>query len=239
MKINANGYTAKKLNIMIGRSNDESIEIEGVIGQRYIGTALSGKILEIEGAPGNALGAFLDGAKIELFGNAQEATGDTMNAGEIVIHGNAGDATGYAMRGGEIFIEGDVGYRCGIHMKAYRGNSPAIVIGGKAGSFLGEYQAGGTIVVLGDGRAGGAVAGYLCGTGMHGGEIWLRSQDAPAALPEQVKTERVKGVPSNVEMLIKKWCAKFGKEAINYTGDEFLKLSPDDANPYKRLYTPN
>ena len=174
MKIDARGQTAKRLNAAIAASHDKVVEVEGVVGQRYLGTALVDKILKIDGIPGNALGAYLDGAKIELFGNAQEATGDTMNAGEIVIHGNAGDATGYAMRGGKIFVEGDVGYRCGIHMKAYRDAHPAIVIGGRAGSFLGEYQAGGTIVVLG-GEDESRTVGYFCGTGMHGGEIWLRA----------------------------------------------------------------
>lgn len=34
-------------------------------------------------------------------------------------------------------------------MKAYKEKVPVMVIGGTAGSFLGEYQAGGVIVVLG------------------------------------------------------------------------------------------
>lgn len=34
-------------------------------------------------------------------------------------------------------------------MKEYKDKIPAIVVGGVAGSFLGEYQAGGVIVVLG------------------------------------------------------------------------------------------
>jgi len=33
-------------------------------------------------------------------------------------------------------------------MKAYEHRLPTLVVGGKAGSFLGEYQAGGLIVVL-------------------------------------------------------------------------------------------
>mgnify|MGYP002508793462 CR=1 FL=1 len=56
---------------------------------------------------------------------------------------------GYAMRGGKIFVKGNAGYRAGIHMKAYEEKKPVMVIGGTAGSFLGEYQAGGVIVVLG------------------------------------------------------------------------------------------
>ena len=58
------------------------------------------------------------------------------------MHGNVGDACGYAMRGGKIYIKGDCGYRAGIHMKAYQQHFPVMVVGGKAGSFLGEYLAG-------------------------------------------------------------------------------------------------
>ena len=91
----------------------------------------------------------LAGADITVRGNAQDAVGDTMNDGSIVIHGNIGDAAGYAMRGGRIYVKGNAGYRAGIHMKEYKDKKPVIVIGGRAGSFLGEYQAGGLIIVLG------------------------------------------------------------------------------------------
>ena len=57
------------------------------------------------------------------------------------------------MRGGEIYVKGNVGWRSGIHMKSYLEKFPVIVIGGKAGDFLGEYMAGGIIILLGlDGR---------------------------------------------------------------------------------------
>ena len=138
-------------------------------------------------SPGNALGSYLNGAAIELYGNAQDATGDTMNDGNIFIQGSSGDATGYAMRGGVSCIEGNVGYRAGIHMKAYQDKLPVLLVGGNAGSFLGEYQAGGLIIVLGldqpDGRP---PMGNFCGTGMHGGKIFLRCDVRPTGLPAQV-----------------------------------------------------
>ena len=103
--------------------------------------------ITVHGTAGNGLGQYLNGSTIEVFGNAQEAVGDTMNAGEIVVHGNVGDACGYAMRGGKIYIKGDCGYRAGIHMKAYQQQHfPLAVVGGKAGSFLGEYLSGGLIL---------------------------------------------------------------------------------------------
>ena len=162
-----------------------------------------------------------------------------MNAGCICVFGNAGDATGYAMRGGRIFVGGNVGYRCGIHMKAYKENKPAIVIGGKAGSFLGEYQAGGIIVVLGDGAEGSPV-GNFCGTGMHGGEMYIRGDALPKTLPPQVKAERLERFPEGeAAQLVRQWCDAFGKESERYLSSPCFRLTPDSANPYKQMYTPN
>ncbi|MFR6278023.1 MAG: hypothetical protein ACLULM_03870 [Acutalibacter sp.] len=156
------------------------------LGQRYIAAGAGEGFYSVDQVPGNALGAYLDGATVEVFCNAQDATGDTMNGGEIIVHGSSGDATGYAMRGGSIYIERDAGYRCGIHMKEYQQKVPAIVIGGRCGSFLGEYQAGGTIVVLGIGWEDRCPVGNFCGTGMHGGRIYLRTTHLPPDLPAQV-----------------------------------------------------
>ena len=131
------------------RETDGACTLSGCLGQRFIAAGMADREITIEGTPGNALGAYLNGADITVRGNAQDAVGDTMNAGRIVVHGNIGDAAGYAMRGGRIFVRDDAGYRAGIHMKAYREKVPVMVIGGRCGSFLGEYQAGGVIVVLG------------------------------------------------------------------------------------------
>lgn len=131
----------QKLNAAVRETKDPEIEIDDCLGQRYIGAGISDKTIVINGTPGNALGAYMDGAHIVVNGNAQDAIGDTMNDGKIDVFGNAGDAVGYAMRGGRIYIKGNAGYRAGIHMKAYMDHKPVIVIGGRAGSFLGEYQA--------------------------------------------------------------------------------------------------
>ena len=237
MKIYADGMHYAALNAAV-RQSDENIEIFGCVGQRYLGAGLEDRKIVIHGTPGNALGAYLNGAELTVDGNVQEATGDTMNAGVIEVHGSAGDATGYAMRGGKIFIEGDVGYRCGIHMKAFRIQKPAIVIGGRAGSFLGEYQAGGTIIVLGDRLNGKPVVGNFCGTGMHGGEIWLRTDELSAALPEQVKSERVT-LSDEAASLIREWCARFGREEKSYLSAVYYRLTPNADNPYRQMYTPN
>ena len=61
-------------------------------------------------------------------------------------------------------------------MKAYKEKAPVMVIGGTAGSFLGEYQAGGVIVVLGLEAKDKKIVGFFPCTGMHGGKMFLRSE---------------------------------------------------------------
>lgn len=98
MLINAAGLDFQELNQIIRESSDQDVVIENCLGQRYIGSGLSGRTITILGTPGNALGAYMNGSRIIVKGNAQDATGDTMNEGTIFIHGSAGDAVGYAMR---------------------------------------------------------------------------------------------------------------------------------------------
>lgn len=216
------------------------MERQQVMGERYIGCGLGEGHLVLEGTPGNALGAYLDGADITLYGNAQDATGDTMNGGTITIHGNIGDAAGYAMRGGVIYVKGDAGYRAGIHMKAYKEKLPVLVIGGRCGSFLGEYQAGGIIVVLGLGCEGRVPVGNFCGTGMHGGKIFLRTEQLPPDLPKQVEAS-VASAEEFEEILpyIENYCSKFNTDPEVIKNSTFYVLKANSKNPYKQLYVHN
>lgn len=241
MKITANLMHFQELNTRVREANDSVVIIDNCIGQRYIGAGLMDKKITINGTPGNALGAYLDGAGIEVFGNAQDATGDTMNEGEIIIHGSSGDATGYAMRGGKILVKGNAGYRAGIHMKAYEEKIPKLVIGGVAGSFLGEYQAGGVILVLGiDKAAETPIVGNFCGTGMHGGKIYLRTLDVPNHLPSQVAVcEPDEDDKAEIKSLVEEYCQYFGGDVKDIMNGSFIKLIPNSKNPYKRLYTNN
>ena len=210
------------------------------IGERYIGAGQSEGTIVLDAVPGNALGAYLDGAEIILHCNAQDATGDTMNAGEITIHGNTGDAAGYAMRGGSIYVQGDAGYRAGIHMKEYKEQVPVLVVGGKTGSFLGEYQAGGVIVVLGIGCEDRQPVGNFCGTGMHGGRIFLRTEHLPKDLPSQVIADVAAPEDMKIaEPLIRRYCEKFGADAEALLASRYYVLKPNTKNPYKQLYVTN
>lgn len=241
MVINTDSETHfSQINSQVRNTLEREIEINGCIGQRYIGTGLSGKKVKINGLPGNALGAYLNGGEITVYGNAQDATGDTMNSGSIIIHGNAGDTTGYAMRGGKIYIRGNSGYRTGIHMKEYGEHKPIIVIGGRVGSFLGEYQAGGVIVVLGQHEDDMPIINNFCGTGMHGGVIYIRCKKLPKVIPDQVSATVVKG--SSVKELsdiVKDYCTYFNYDAEELLNADFTVLKPNSSNPYKQMYTAN
>ena len=188
MIIDAKGLDYRTLNEKIRESND-SITINGCCGQRFIAAGMSDCIIRVNGIPGNALGAYLNGAEITVASNAQDAVGDTMNEGLIVIHGNIGDAAGYAMRGGRLFVKGNAGYRAGIHMKEYKNKIPVMVIGGVAGSFLGEYQAGGIIIVLGLNAKEKPLTGNFPCTGMHGGKVFLRGNCENIRFPDQISAK--------------------------------------------------
>ena len=221
------------------RDGGREIEIIHCTGERFIGAGASDKKITIHGVPGNALGAYLDGGEIIARENVQDAVGDTMNDGRIVVHGSAGDALGYAMRGGRIFVRGDAGYRTGIHMKQYQEKRPVIVVGGRVGSFLGEYLAGGLIVVLGLGCTD-VPAGNFIGTGMHGGEIWLRSLKPPQHLPPQVHLEEAdEEMLAAIRPQLEEFSACFDLPMSQLTEGRFYRLTPNAQNPYKRLYVQN
>jgi len=218
------------------RRGCSSIELKGVMGQRYLASTASdpGLYIAIHGTPGNDLGAFLNGPTIEVFGNAQDMTGNTMNSGKIIVHGNAWDVTGLAARGGQILVKGDTGYRVGIHMKEFGEARPTLVIGGTAKDYLGEYMAGGTILVLGLG--GGAPVGRSLGAGMHGGRIFVRGKVAseqlgPGAAISPLNPEDEKEVLS----LLEDFGKAFGTD-VPYDAKDFVKVSPSSSRPFSGYY---
>lgn len=236
--VQANRTYYKQVNEQIRAIADEQITVEHVIGQRYLGCGSAGKYITIKGTPGNGLGQYLNGSTLEVFGNGQEAVGDTMNEGDIIIHGNVGDACGYGMRGGRIFVKGDCGYRGGIHMKAYQDHFPAVIIGGKAGSFLGEYQAGGLILVLGIGQKGAYPVNNFCGTGMHGGKIVLRCDQMPHGLPPQVLVSAMTDADrAEIAPYIEDFCRFFGGDETALKAQTYYVLTPNHQAGYHQLYT--
>lgn len=239
MRVNANGLEHRVLNDMI-RESKTTCTVDGCCGQRFIAAGMSDKKITVNGISGNALGAYLNGGTITVTANAQDAVGDTMNEGTIVVHGNIGDAAGYAMRGGRIYVRGNAGYRAGIHMKAYKEKVPLMVIGGKAGSFLGEYQAGGIIIVLNLETPDEKCVGFFPCTGMHGGKMFLRSDCRDVAFPKQVTARPADD--EDIALLrsyLKEYCKLFKLDIDNVLSAPFTVVTPDSKNPYRQMYVAN
>ena len=237
--INAANLSYRVLNETLRGTDDDCI-IEGCCGQRFIAAGMSDKIITVNGIPGNALGAYLNDSHITVNGNAQDAVGDTMNEGKILIYGNIGDAAGYAMRGGKIYVQGNAGYRAGIHMKAYKEKIPVMIIGGCAGSFLGEYQAGGIIIVLGLHKNSKSIVGNFPCTGMHGGKMFLRGDCGNIRFSGQV-TAKTAGDEDLEEIreYLSEYCADFGYSLDGILSEPFTVITPDSKNPYKQMYVAN
>ncbi|MDY7078722.1 MAG: hypothetical protein SXV54_17550 [Chloroflexota bacterium] len=220
------------------RNGVRHVTLRNVQGQRYIGTGLSNEMcIDIEGTPGNDLGAFMAGCSINVHGNAQDAVGNTMNAGRIVVHGQAGDVVGHSARGGEIHIRGDVGYRVGIHMKASTEKSPTVIVGGMARDFLGEYMAGGTLIILGLESRMDSLTGNHLGTGMHGGVIYLRGQVEPYKLGREVSIQPTTDDDwAYLRCCLSPFCERFDFDLEQVLDWEFTRLLPTSVRPYGRLY---
>jgi len=240
--LDASGIRYQELNECLRRlvaDGIKKINLVNVCGQRYIGDGLEQPVeIDIQGTPGNDLGAFMNGPLISVHGNAQDCIGNTMNDGLIVVHGHAGDITGMAARGGKIFIRDYVGYRAGIHMKEYGEQKPSLVIGGTAQDFCGEYMAGGVLVLLGLGQGKDERHRvHFLGTGMHGGVIYLSGSVEPSQLGKEVAVAALEEADRSVlEKLVVEFAGYFGCDAAVILSHEFSKVYPRWLRPYGRLY---
>jgi len=245
-RIDANGVYYRELNEAVRGAFDagaKTVEIANVNGQRYIGTGIKGadRRIEITGTPGNDLAMFMDGPTVVVHGNAQDGVGNTMNAGAVYVHGDAGDVLGYGMRGGKVLVRGDVGYRVGIHMKAFESLVPIMVCGGKARDFFGEYMAGGLLVLLGMETqfADQPLVGSFCGTGMHGGTIFIRGEVEPWQIGKEcgIFTADEDDL-TTLTPVLEDWCGQFGHTLDEVLAVPFTKLVPVSHRPYGKLYAP-
>ena len=217
----------------------KEIVLNNVNGHRFIGNGLRGTDVRliINGVPGGDLGMFMSGPTCIVHANAEHAPGNTMDAGTIYIHGNAGDAVAHSMRGGEVYVKGDIGYRGGIHMKEYRDKKPVLVVGGHARAFLGEYMAGGILIVLGIGETC-PVDERGIGTGIHGGEIYIRGD-----VPERHLGIGAKKKPfgaderKRIRPYIENYCREFGITDSSLFEDEYVRIGPASARPFAGKYT--
>jgi glutamate synthase domain-containing protein 3 len=239
-RIDATDLTYTRLNQLLRAAvaeGEKEIEIDHVLGQRFIADGLKGDVrITIHGVPGGDLGMFMSGPTCIVHGNAEHAPGNTMDAGTIVIHGSAGDAVAHSMRGGKVFVRDDIGYRGGIHMKEYQEKRPILVVGGSARAFLGEYMAGGLIIVLGLNR-GAAVEERGVGSGIHGGEIFIRGE-VPSHLLGVGARMMPAGSPEKERMapVLREFAGHFGMDATALLSDTFVRIAPASSRPFANKY---
>ena len=137
-------------------------------------------------------------------------------------------------------MKGDAGYRAGIHMKEYKEKVPVMVIGGCAGSFLGEYQAGGIIIVLGLHKNGKRIVHNFPCTGMHGGRLILRGDCSDIVFPDQVTVRAAAEADmALIRRYVGEYCALFDVSREEILASSFTMVGPDSSNPYKQMYVAN
>ncbi len=242
MKFDAKGLHYKELNEQLHSAvaaGEKQLSVENVNGHRYIGTGMNSECeIELTGTPGNDLAAFMNGPRITVNGNAQDATGNTMSGGQVVVHGHAGDLLAHSLRGGTLLVRDSAGYRVGIHMKAFGERVARVVVGGKVGDYAGEYMSGGLLVVLGlTGDPEMPIAGKYLGTGMHGGEIYVRGDVTDEQLGKEVGRTEISD--ENWERLMKllaEFAEEFDVDASQFQREDFTRLVPTTHRPYGTLY---
>ena len=123
-------------------------------------------------------------------------------------------------------------------MKEYQDKRPALVIGGTAQDFLGEYMAGGILILLGlklkDGEH--HKANFI-GTGMHGGVIYLRGSVNDFQLGKEVGAAELDENDCHIlQKFVGEFAVHFGYDAGEILKHNFTKLFPLWLRPYGRLY---
>ena len=218
----------------------KEIVIDNVLGQRFIADGIRGNdvTLTVNGVPGGDLAMFMSGPTVIVNGNADHAPGNTMNQGKVIIHGSAGDATAHSMRGGRVYVRDNIGYRGGIHMKQYMEKRPIVVVGGSARAFLGEYMAGGLLIVLGlKGQP--PVAERGVGSGIHGGEIYVRGTVDEKYLGVGAKQEpATPGQMAIIKPIIEDFAKAFGIDAAPLVSASYSRIAAVSARPFASKYTP-
>lgn len=174
------------------KTSGRRIKILNVTNHRFLVSGFSGNsVIDIYGDPGNCFANLLDGPQVTVHGDCEDDICDAMQGGKVLIHGSVGDIACQAMQGGQVLIKGDAGNRSGMQMREFGEKMPIMVIGGRAGDFLGEYMAGGVIIVLNKEDETESV-GFNTGSGMIGGKLYIRGELDP---------ERVGMNPRNHEIL--------------------------------------
>jgi glutamate synthase domain-containing protein 3 len=242
MRIDAANLHYRELNEQIKAAvaaGETEFDLAHVCGHRYLGCGIHSVItVNLDGIPGNDLGAFMGGPRLYCSGNAQDGIANTMDDGLVVVPGHAGDVMGYSMRGGSVYVRGNAGYRIGIHMKSYEGKEPTVIIGGRVRDFCGEYLAGGKLVILGlDLPAGEPIVGRYCATGMHGGTLYVRGEVPASHVRAGIAIDEADAEDqATLRDLLAPYCAQFGLPLDEIAGAPFTRLTARTSRPYGQLY---
>jgi glutamate synthase domain-containing protein 3 len=242
LTIDAKDLHYTPLNIQIRKAIADGIKeitLNNVLGQRFIGDGLRGEdvTITVNGVPGGDLAMFMSGPTIIVHGNADHAPGNTMDKGKVIIHGSAGDAVAHSMRGGRVYVRDNIGYRGGIHMKRYLEKRPIVVIGGSARAFLGESMAGGIIIVLGL-KGTQPISEQGVGSGIHGGEIFIRGPVNDLCLGGGAKQASVTDEQkAMIRPIIEDFAKSFGIDAAPLLASEYTRIAATSARPFANKYT--
>jgi len=111
------------------------------------------------------------------------------------------------------------------------------VVGGSSRAFLGEYMAGGLIIVLGLGEKP-AVEERGIGSGIHGGEIYLRGE-VPSYLLGVGATEKPAGDDERerIAPYLREFAGLFGMDAGALLSEEYVRIAPASSRPFANTYT--
>lgn len=162
-----------------GSLDDGELRFVGDLsGVHWIGAAMDGGKIVIDGDVGRHVGSEMTAGQIEIQGSAGDWLGGEMHGGEIVVHGNAGHLVGAAYRGsrrgmtgGSIIVQGSAGNEIGHTMR--RGS---IAIGGRSGDLPGFNMIAGSIYLFGE-------CGIRPGAAMKRGTIAYLGSHQPELLP--------------------------------------------------------
>ena len=124
-------------------------------------------------------------------------------------------------------------------MKAYEDERSVLVVGGRTGSFLGEYLAGGGLIIaLRLGCEGGDITGYFCGNGMYAGTIYLRTGKAPVNLSDKLILRHVdeEEKVAVLRPVVEDFASTFSLDAKLCLSSDFIAIEADKSKTYSQLY---
>lgn len=116
-----------------------------------------------------------------------------------------------------------------------------IVIGGKAGDFLGEYMAGEVILLLGmfSGKPDAPIAGMSFGTGMHGRLIYVHEDVSEDMVGHKIIVEPAdKDKFEAIAEIVRDYLEEIGVDAARIMASDFMKFLLRSHRPYGNMYVP-